>query len=138
MPTTIDTVESPEREQENGNDGTNMNGQMEKIPMNRVLLKAASITGYRFGELSRQHPAEAEQRWAQFLRLLELGLVKSIRYTKNIERTLRESRTRDAGNGTVRNDDRGRQKKTRVVDLCEKSKLQNERNCASYVRCMSC
>lgn len=51
-------------------------GEMEAVKMNRLLLKSATITGYRFGESSRQDPRKAEWIWKTYLEMLENGELK--------------------------------------------------------------
>ncbi|EOO00710.1 putative alcohol dehydrogenase protein [Phaeoacremonium minimum UCRPA7] len=38
---------------------------LEKVPMNRVLLKQAQLIGYRYGESSRRYPEEKAKLWKE-------------------------------------------------------------------------
>ena len=41
------------------------NDTIERLPMNRILLKSATVVGYRFGEFSRRNPEAAAQLWQE-------------------------------------------------------------------------
>ncbi|KOS23391.1 Quinone oxidoreductase-like protein 2 [Escovopsis weberi] len=51
-------------------------GQMEKIAMNRVLLKQASLIGYLHGESLKRYPEEMKTIWPQLDVLLGDGKIK--------------------------------------------------------------
>lgn len=51
-------------------------GNMEKIAMNRVLLKQVSLIGYRYGETLRRDPQERARIWGELMPLLEAGKIK--------------------------------------------------------------
>jgi NADPH:quinone reductase-like Zn-dependent oxidoreductase len=53
---------------------------MEQVKMNKLLLKSATVTGYRFGESGRRCPHELEKIWHGHLAMLETGRVKPIIY----------------------------------------------------------
>jgi len=55
-------------------------GVMEKLQVNRVLLKAAGVVGYRFGEQARQDPKAAAGIWSQFDTMVESGEIKPVVY----------------------------------------------------------
>jgi NADPH2:quinone reductase len=55
-------------------------GDIEKVRMNRILLKGAAVMGYRFGEHGRQHPQEVIEIWRQFDALVEEGAIKAVVY----------------------------------------------------------
>ncbi|KAH8816496.1 quinone oxidoreductase [Xylogone sp. PMI_703] len=50
-------------------------GDLEKIAMNRVLLRQAQIIGYRYGETQRRDPAENAEVWRGVREMLDRGLV---------------------------------------------------------------
>ncbi|KAF1990259.1 NAD(P)-binding protein [Aulographum hederae CBS 113979] len=56
------------------------NGVMEKVGMNRILLKGAGVVGYRFGEHGRRHPEETEAIWDEFMKMAENGNIKAVVY----------------------------------------------------------
>ncbi|KFH41022.1 Quinone oxidoreductase-like protein [Hapsidospora chrysogenum ATCC 11550] len=51
-------------------------GQMEKIAMNRVLLKQVNLIGYRYGESLRRYPEEKERLWSELRPLIESGKIR--------------------------------------------------------------
>ncbi|KAF5010133.1 hypothetical protein FDECE_3679 [Fusarium decemcellulare] len=52
------------------------NGEMEKIAMNRVLLKQATLIGYRYGESLRRYPEERHRIWAELQPLFDSGKIR--------------------------------------------------------------
>ncbi|GAB7358327.1 hypothetical protein MBLNU230_g2399t1 [Neophaeotheca triangularis] len=48
-------------------------GVMEEVKMNKLLLKSATVIGYRFGESGRRHPSDLERTWEGYLKMLESG-----------------------------------------------------------------
>ncbi|KAF4977110.1 hypothetical protein FZEAL_6298 [Fusarium zealandicum] len=56
-------------------------GQMEKIAMNRVLLKQATIIGYRYGESLRRCPDERRRIWRELQPLLDTGKIRPTAFT---------------------------------------------------------
>lgn len=52
------------------------NGVMESVKMNRLLLKSATIHGYRFGESGRRSPQTLEKIWEGYLEMLRSGRLK--------------------------------------------------------------
>lgn len=55
-------------------------GKMEKVAMNRILLKQAVVIGYRFGETDRRNPEENQRVWKGLIDMIEKGLVKPTVY----------------------------------------------------------
>ncbi|KAF1810465.1 zeta-crystallin [Eremomyces bilateralis CBS 781.70] len=55
-----------------------LQGVMEKIQMNRLLLNAASVIGYRFGEQSRRLPHETREIWKEFMDMVDSGKVRPV------------------------------------------------------------
>ncbi|KFY79337.1 hypothetical protein V499_01671 [Pseudogymnoascus sp. VKM F-103] len=55
-------------------------GNMEKIAMNRVLLKQAVIIGYRYGETHRRNPEETRAIWETLEPMIANGDVKPTVY----------------------------------------------------------
>ena len=55
-------------------------GVMEEVKMNKLLLKSASVIGYRFGESGRRHPYTLEQIWEGYLGMLQSGRLKASLY----------------------------------------------------------
>ncbi|KAH8655921.1 zeta-crystallin [Ilyonectria robusta] len=53
-----------------------LDGQMEKIAMNRVLLKQATLIGYRYGESLRRDPDERRLMWQELQPLMESGQIR--------------------------------------------------------------
>ncbi|KAF7561471.1 hypothetical protein G7046_g2673 [Stylonectria norvegica] len=51
-------------------------GQMEKIAMNRVLLKQVTLMGYRYGESIRRCPEERQRIWRELQPLLDAGMIR--------------------------------------------------------------
>lgn len=63
-------------------------GVMEKVAMNRVLLKNVRLLGYRFGESGRRIPGETERCWFGTEELMKKGQLKGVTYAvwKGLER----------------------------------------------------
>ena len=59
-----------------------LEGKMERLAMNRVLLKNIRLIGYRFGELGRRKAGEHERVWEGLGQMLEGGDLKPIRFDK--------------------------------------------------------
>ncbi|KAL3418530.1 zeta-crystallin [Phlyctema vagabunda] len=57
-------------------------GDIEKIAMNRVLLKQAQIIGYRFGETGRRYPQENLATWYGLKQMLEQHLIEPTIFDK--------------------------------------------------------
>jgi NADPH2:quinone reductase len=55
-------------------------GVMEKVKMNRLLLKGITLVGYRFGESGRRFPKELEDIWDGYLRMLVGGKLQPLLY----------------------------------------------------------
>ncbi|KAH6667089.1 quinone oxidoreductase [Plectosphaerella plurivora] len=55
-------------------------GAIEKIAMNRVLLKQTTLIGYRFGESLRRDPAEEAQLWKSLQPLIDDGKIVPVVY----------------------------------------------------------
>ncbi|KAF9869384.1 zeta-crystallin [Colletotrichum karsti] len=53
---------------------------MERIAMNRVLLKQVSLIGYRYGESSRRYPEEQMAIWDGLQPLIETGKIMPVVY----------------------------------------------------------
>ncbi|KAI9726296.1 MAG: transcription elongation factor spt5 [Chrysothrix sp. TS-e1954] len=53
-------------------------GAMEKLAMNRILLKGVQVIGYRYGEQTRRHPNEAQFIWLELERMMEHGQIEPI------------------------------------------------------------
>ncbi|KAH7140087.1 zeta-crystallin [Dactylonectria estremocensis] len=53
-----------------------LEGQMEKIAMNRVLLKQATLIGYRYGESLRRDPDERRRIWDELRPLIESDQIR--------------------------------------------------------------
>lgn len=53
-------------------------GVMEDVKMNKLLLKSATVVGYRFGESGRRHPQELQKIWDGYLEMLESGRLKPL------------------------------------------------------------
>lgn len=51
-------------------------GNMEKIAMNRLLLRQAKVIGYRYGETHRRRPEETAKIWDALERLINNGEIK--------------------------------------------------------------
>ena len=56
------------------------NGVMESVKTNRLLLKSATIHGYRFGESGRRNPQTMEKIWEGYLEMLNSGQLKPSLY----------------------------------------------------------
>ena len=57
-------------------------GVMEDVKMNKLLLKSATVVGYRFGESGRRYPKVLEEIWDGYLGLLKSGEMKAMIYGK--------------------------------------------------------
>ncbi|CRK21239.1 Quinone oxidoreductase-like protein 2 like [Verticillium longisporum] len=55
-------------------------GEIENVPANRLLLKQASLIGYRFGETLRRSPEEDEILWSGLQSLIDSGVVVPVVY----------------------------------------------------------
>jgi NADPH:quinone reductase-like Zn-dependent oxidoreductase len=55
-------------------------GDIEKVRMNRILLKSASVMGYRFGEHGRRHPEQVKEIWRDFDAMVEEGGIRAVVY----------------------------------------------------------
>ncbi|KAK7540816.1 uncharacterized protein J3D65DRAFT_644664 [Phyllosticta citribraziliensis] len=55
-------------------------GIMEKVSMNKVLLKGASVIGYRFGEQSRRNPAATSAIWESTMALISQNKIRPVVY----------------------------------------------------------
>lgn len=53
-------------------------GVMESVKMNKLLLKSATVVGYRFGESGRRKPDELARIWEGYLGMLESGRLKAV------------------------------------------------------------
>ncbi|OAQ97163.1 hypothetical protein LLEC1_03055 [Akanthomyces lecanii] len=53
-----------------------LDGNFEKIAMNRILLKQVELIGYRFGQSLRESPAKRQELWGQLYPMLEYLSVK--------------------------------------------------------------
>lgn len=53
-------------------------GVMEEVKMNKLLLKSATVIGYRFGESGRRYPDELERIWDGYFSMLEKGTIQPI------------------------------------------------------------
>ncbi|KAF5519103.1 hypothetical protein CGCA056_v009185 [Colletotrichum aenigma] len=53
---------------------------MERVAMNRVLLKQVSLIGYRYGESSRRYPQEQKATWDGLQPLMEGGSIQPVVY----------------------------------------------------------
>ena len=51
-------------------------GQIEKIAMNRILLKNVSLTGLHWGAYSREEPETVERVWGELFKLMRSGKFK--------------------------------------------------------------
>ncbi|KAK4574425.1 hypothetical protein LTR86_002187 [Recurvomyces mirabilis] len=57
-------------------------GVMEEVKMNKLLLKSATVVGYRFGESGRRYPDELQKIWDGYLGMLEIGKLKPMLFGK--------------------------------------------------------
>ncbi|KAI9876383.1 MAG: hypothetical protein M1830_006642 [Pleopsidium flavum] len=53
-------------------------GGIEKVAMNRILLKQAQVIGYRYGETDRMDPEETKRVWSGLKQLIAQGFVKPV------------------------------------------------------------
>ena len=60
-----------------------LGGKMERLAMNRVLLKNIQLIGYRYGELGRRQPGEHEKIWDAVERMLNDGVIRPVRSQKS-------------------------------------------------------
>lgn len=95
-------------------------GNMEKIAMNRVLLRQANIIGYRFGETHRRNPAETAKIWEALESMIASGAIKPTVYDgefrglENIPRAMCEMADRKVwGKAVITVDDAADISKTR-------------------------
>nr|XP_023908597.1 quinone oxidoreductase-like [Quercus suber]POF15528.1 quinone oxidoreductase [Quercus suber] len=59
-------------------------GVMEEVKMNKLLLKSATVVGYRFGETGRRHPEELAKIWDGYLAMMQSGKLKPMLYGRYI------------------------------------------------------
>ena len=52
-------------------------GVMEDVKMNKLLLKSAPLTGYRFGESGRREPDSLQRTWDGYLRMMDLYMIET-------------------------------------------------------------
>ncbi|KAK5126549.1 hypothetical protein LTR85_009483 [Meristemomyces frigidus] len=57
-------------------------GVMEDVKMNKLLLKSATVVGYRFGESGRRYPEELQRIWDGYLGMLKTGQLTPLFYGK--------------------------------------------------------
>lgn len=57
-------------------------GVMEDVKMNKLLLKSATVVGYRFGESGRREPGELQRIWDGYLDMLRTGRLTPLLYGK--------------------------------------------------------
>lgn len=55
-------------------------GVMEGVKMNKLLLKSATVIGYRFGESGRRDPNKLEEIWKGYVEMMASGKLKTILY----------------------------------------------------------
>lgn len=55
-------------------------GVMEDVKMNKLLLKSATVIGYRFGESGRRYPDELQRIWDGYLDMIQTGRLKPTLY----------------------------------------------------------
>lgn len=60
------------------------NGIMEGVKMNKLLLKSATVIGYRFGESGRRYPKELQRIWDGYLGMLTTGRLRPILYGRYV------------------------------------------------------
>ncbi|KXL43406.1 hypothetical protein M433DRAFT_318916 [Acidomyces richmondensis BFW] len=94
------------------------NGSMEEVRMNKLLLKSATVIGYRFGESGRRYPDELQRIWDGYLGLLSTGRLKPIlhgRYVglEDIGRALKDLEDRKVSGKIV----------VKVTDFADSAKL---------------
>ncbi|GAM88450.1 hypothetical protein ANO11243_064830 [Dothideomycetidae sp. 11243] len=53
-------------------------GVMERLPMDRVLLRGAKVVGFRFGEGARKGVLDAQKCWEEYLECLAQGEVRPV------------------------------------------------------------
>nr|POE77753.1 quinone oxidoreductase [Quercus suber] len=59
-------------------------GVMEEVKMNKLLLKSATVVGYRFGETGRRHPEALEEIWTGYLGMMQSGELKPMLYGRYV------------------------------------------------------
>lgn len=57
-------------------------GDMEKVAMNRLLLKQIQVIGYRYGETHRRRPGETARIWDDLDKMIKDGKVKPTVFDK--------------------------------------------------------
>lgn len=57
-------------------------GVMEKVGMNKILLKGANVIGYRFGEATRRGIQGSDEIWKAYLDMLATGAIRPLIDTK--------------------------------------------------------
>ncbi|KAF2192253.1 NAD(P)-binding protein [Zopfia rhizophila CBS 207.26] len=55
-------------------------GKIEEVRANRILLKSATVHGYRFGEDGRRFPERTKYVWDGFMKLVDGGRIKPVIY----------------------------------------------------------
>ncbi|KAK3110720.1 hypothetical protein LTR53_014698 [Teratosphaeriaceae sp. CCFEE 6253] len=55
-------------------------GVMEEVKMNKLLLKSATVMGYRFGESGRRDAGELQRIWDGYLEMLQRGRLTPLLY----------------------------------------------------------
>jgi len=55
-------------------------GNLEKIAVNRILLKGITLLGYRYGESGRRFPGDTATIWRGVTRIMEDGKIKPVVY----------------------------------------------------------
>ncbi|KAK5130382.1 hypothetical protein LTR08_002174 [Meristemomyces frigidus] len=55
-------------------------GVMEDVKMNKLLLKSATLIGYRFGESGRREPDSLQRIWTGYLAMMKTGQLKPMLY----------------------------------------------------------
>ncbi|KAM5372523.1 hypothetical protein ACJZ2D_007423 [Fusarium nematophilum] len=95
--------------------------EMEKIAMNRVLLKQATLIGYRYGETLRRYPDEKRRIWAELQPLLESGKIRPAAFKRysglqNVPQALKDLSSRKiSGKAIVQiSDGEGKQVQSRL------------------------
>lgn len=93
-------------------------GVMEDVKMNKLLLKSATVIGYRFGESGRRFPEELQRTWDGYLEMMQTGKLKPTLYGNyegldDIPRALKDLAERKVYGKIV----------VRVADIPESAKL---------------
>ncbi len=55
---------------------------LEQVAMNRVLLKQATVVGYRYGESLRRDPVENAQIWRELEGIISAGIIEPVRFDR--------------------------------------------------------